>query len=242
MNVVVTGGSRGIGAGIVEKFAHNGYNVVINYNNSEEAAIELMDRLNGLGCSTKVCRANVSSKREVTKLMDFCRQEYGRVDVLVNNAGIARARLFDEITEQEWTEVMDVNLRGVFNCSQAVVEEMIHNKSGSIVNVSSIWGISGASMEVHYSAAKAGVIGLTKALAKELGPSNIRVNCVLPGVIKTDMLKGYRDEDLDALREDTLLRRLGTPSDVANAVYFLASSEASFVTGEVLNVSGGFLV
>ena len=242
MNIVVTGGSRGIGAGIVEKFAKNGHNVVINYNNSELVALELSHRLNGLGCNTKVCRADVSNVDDAGYLIDFCRSEYGRVDVLVNNAGIAMAKLFDKITEAEWTNMINVNLGGVFNCSQRVVKDMIHNKSGVIINIASIWGSSGASMEVHYSAAKAGVIGLTKALAKELGPSNVRVNCVLPGVIKTDMIRGYSEEDLEVLREETPFQRLGNPQDVANAVYFLASDEASFITGEVLNVSGGFLI
>ena len=241
LNILVTGGSRGIGAKIVSTFAKYKHNVVINYNNSKDLARKLSDDLNACGCETKIFKANVSDMDEVCDMVRFCKEMYGDIDVLVNNAGVSKSQLFDKITQSEWDEMINVNLKGVFNCSQAVVSDMIRRKNGCIINISSIWGIDGAAMEVHYSAAKAGVIGFTKALAKELGPSNIRVNCVAPGVIETDMLNGYSDDELEVLRNNTSLLRLGVPEDIANVVYFLASNKASFITGEVINVSGGFL-
>ena len=241
MNVLVTGGSRGIGSKIVSTFASNKHNVLINYNNSEESAKDLSKDLNSKGFSTTIFKSDVSDIDQVNSMVDFFNKTYGSVDVLVNNAGIAKSQLFNEITQDDWDEVLNINLKGVFNCSRAVTCDMIKRKSGCIINISSIWGIEGSAMEVHYSASKAGVIGFTKALAKELGPSNIRVNCVAPGVIKTDMLSGYTEDDLEVLRNDTSLLRLGTSQDVADVVYFLASDKASFITGEVINVSGGFL-
>ena len=242
MNVLVTGGSRGIGAKIVEIFAKNGCNVVINYNNNQECARNLSDKLNSEGYSTRIFKADVSNVEQVRDMIEFCRDNYGGVDVLINNAGVAQTKLFYEITQDDWDKMINTNLKGVYNCTREVVSDMIRLKKGSIINVSSIWGITGASCEVHYSASKAGVIGLTKALAKELGPSNIRVNCVAPGVIKTDMLEEYTEDDLRALKEETPLLRLGMPEDVANVVFFLASDKASFITGEVINVNGGFLI
>ncbi|MBP5427211.1 MAG: 3-oxoacyl-ACP reductase FabG [Clostridiales bacterium] len=242
MNIVVTGASRGIGAKIAEKFAENGHNVVINYHTGKKTALELRDRLNKKGFKSIVCKATVTDRIEAGDLIDYCVRNFGSIDVLVNNAGIAQPKLFDQITRYDWEDMISVNLKGVFNCSQAAIGKMIRQKNGVIINISSIWGITGASMEVHYSATKAGVIGMTKALAKEVGPSNIRVNCVAPGVVRTDMLQGYTDEELNELKNKTALERLGTPEDIANAVYFLASDEASFITGEVLNVSGGFLI
>ena len=242
MNVLVTGGSRGIGAKIVEIFAKNGCNVVINYNNNQECARNLSDKLNSEGYSTRIFKADVSNVEQVRDMIEFCRDNYGGVDVLINNAGVAQTKLFYEITQDDWDKMINTNLKGVYNCTREVVSDMIRLKKGSIINVSSIWGITGASCEVHYSASKAGVIGLTKALAKELGPSNIRVNCVAPGVIKTDMLEEYTEDDLSALKEETPLLRLGMPEDVANVVFFLASDKASFITGEVINVNGGFLI
>ena len=242
MNVLVTGGSRGIGAKIVEIFAKNGCNVVINYNNNQECARNLSDKLNSEGYSTRIFKADVSNVEQVRDMIEFCRDNYGGVDVLINNAGVAQTKLFYEITQDDWDKMINTNLKGVYNCTREVVSDMIRLKKVSIINVSSIWGITGVSCEVHYSASKAGVIGLTKALAKELGPSNIRVNCVAPSVIKTDMLEEYTEDDLRALKEETPLLRLGMPEDVANVVFFLASDKASFITGEVINVNGGFLI
>jgi 3-oxoacyl-[acyl-carrier protein] reductase len=167
--------------------------------------------------------------------------EIGAVDVLVNNAGISQQKLFTDITDEDWRRMTGVNLDGVFYCSREASREMIRKKSGSIINISSMWGQVGASCEVHYSAAKAGVIGLTKALAKELGPSNIRVNCIAPGVIDTDMMSGFDNETKNSLIDETPLLRLGTPEDIAKAVVFLAD-ENSFITGQVLGVNGGIII
>lgn len=242
MNVLVTGGSRGIGAKIVEIFAKSGFNVVINYNSNLEYAKSLSEKLNSEGYNTTTYKADVSDIKQVKEMVLFCKNTYGSIDILVNNAGIAQTKLFDEIEQDDWDKMININLKGVYNCSREVVKDMIKSKKGSIINISSMWGITGASCEVHYSASKAGIIGLTKALAKELGPSNIRVNCVAPGVIKTDMLNEYSEEDIKALEQETPLLRLGKPEDIANAVFFLASENASFITGEVINVNGGFLI
>ena len=242
MNVLVTGGSRGIGAKIVEVFAQNGYNVVINYNSNSKRAQDLSQSLNSRGFSTKIFKADVSNINEVRNMINFAKEQYGSIDILINNAGISQTKLFDEITQSDWDNMVNINQKGVFNCTSQVVGDMIRKKSGVIINIASMWGITGASCEVHYSATKAAIIGLTRALAKELGPSNIRVNCVAPGVIQTDMLNDYTEMDLENLRQQTPLLRLGKPEDVANVVYFLASDKASFITGEVVNVTGGFLI
>jgi 3-oxoacyl-[acyl-carrier protein] reductase len=240
--VIVTGASRGIGRKTAELFAHNGYNVLINYNHSQTEAEELQKQLRQAGGQAEIFRANVGRYEEARQMVDFCLAKFGAVDILINNAAISQAKLFTDITPVEWQEMMQVILNGVFNCTQNAVREMIHQKQGKIINISSIWGITGASCEVHYSTAKAGIIGFTKALAKELGPSNIQVNCVAPGVIQTDMLSGYTEDDLEELRQETLVKRLGTPEDVAQLVLFLASEKANYITGQVISPNGGFLV
>ncbi len=239
---IVTGASRGIGRKTAELFAHNGYNVLINYNHSQTEAEELQKQLKQEGSQTEIFRANVGIYEEARQMVDFCLAKFGTVDILVNNAAISQAKLFTDITPAEWQEMMQVILNGVFNCTQNAVREMIHQKRGKIINLSSIWGITGASCEVHYSTAKAGIIGFTKALAKELGPSNIQVNCVAPGVIQTDMLSGYTEDDLEELRQETPVKRLGTTEDVAQLVLFLASEKANYITGQVISPNGGFLV
>lgn len=241
--VIITGAARGIGKSTAELFSRRGWNVLINFLRSEKQARNLKDDLNSvIAESAEIFQADITDQNQVNRMIEFCLDRFGGIDVLVNNAGISRQNLFTDISSAEWKEMMDVNVTGVFNCCQSVLPFMLSRKDGSIINISSMWGITGASCEVHYSAAKAAVIGLTRALAKEVGPSNIRVNCVCPGVIKTDMLNDLSPDDLQDLRDLTPLMRLGTPEDVANCIYYLASPEASFFTGQVLSPNGGFVI
>lgn len=240
--VIVTGGSKGIGAAISSLFAERGYNVVINYNKSEKECMTLCEQLTSKGLSCLPFKADVSNPCEAEALVNFAVHCFGAVDVLINNAGIAEQTLFTDITDEQWERMISINLGGCFNTSRVAAKEMIKAHSGSIINISSVWGVSGASCEVHYSASKSGIIGLTKALAKELGPSNIRVNCIAPGVIETDMNSHLSQDVIEELADSTPLCRIGKPIDVANAVLFLASENASFITGQVLCVDGGFIV
>lgn len=240
--VIVTGGATGIGRAVSSLFAENGHNVVIGYNKSIDAANELQSNLSKQGYSVTTYKCDVTNSNDTNGIVEFAVQKFGKVDVLACNAGITQQKLFTDITDEDWYNMINTNLTGCFNCCRAASKVMVSKHSGSIVNISSMWGISGASCEVHYSASKAGVIGLTKGLAKELAPSNIRVNCVAPGVIKTDMLSSFSDQDLEELKIETPLSRLGTPEDIAKAVYFLSSDDASFITGQVLSVDGGFIL
>ncbi|HAZ37376.1 MAG TPA: 3-oxoacyl-ACP reductase [Clostridiaceae bacterium] len=240
--VIVTGASKGIGKSMAETFADNGYNVLINYNSSHDEALKLYESLIDKGRSVRTFKADVSKRNEVDSMIDFCYKEFNGIDILINNAGIAETKLFIDISEQDWDKMMGINLKGVFNCTQSVLRHMISQKSGKIINISSIWGIVGASCESHYSASKAAIIGLTKSLAKELGPSNIQVNSIAPGVIKTDMLSEYSEDDLNALKEDTPLLRLGTPKDISSCALFLASDAADFITGQIISPNGGFVI
>lgn len=235
--VLVTGASRGIGREIVRLFANNGYNVAFTYLNSTDMANELAEITGAFPIradSTNACECISAVKATV--------ERFGRIDVLVNNAAISDFSLFTDISLERWNEIIGINLTSAFVYSRECVKDMLKRKRGSIINITSIWGIVGASCEVAYSTAKAGIIGMTKALAKELGPSGIRVNAVAPGVINTDMNKRIPSEDMDALREDTPLMRIGEPSEIARCVEFLASDASSFITGDVLNASGGFIV
>lgn len=239
--VIITGGARGIGASAARIFAENGYAVIINYRKSEAAAQALRDELRESNPDVEIFRADVSVSGDADAIVRFAVERFGSVDVLVNNAGVADFGLFTDITDDDYRRVMSVDLDGTFYCSRAAAREMIKAHSGAIVNVSSMWGLVGASCEAAYSAAKAGVIGLTKALAKELGPSGIRVNCVAPGVIATEMNSRLSEADLAALADETPLSRIGQPREVAEAILFLADERASFVTGQVLSVDGGFI-
>lgn len=239
--VLITGGARGIGKAMSKAFAKEGYNVLVNFNKSENEAKELYTILNEKNFSVKLFKANISNREDVEDMVDYCIKEFGGLDVLVNNAGVSQDKLFTDITDEDWDNMMNINLKGSFYCSQVALKYMISEK-GNIINISSIWGISGASCEVHYSITKAGIIGMTKALAKEVGPSNIRVNSIAPGVINTDMLSGYNEEDIDALVEETPLMRLGTPEDIANCAIFLASDKSNFITGQVISPNGGFVI
>ena len=240
-NIIITGASRGIGAETARLFGQNGYNVLINYNKSEVNAIKLHEEIIQKGGVAKIFKADVSRRVEVNSMVDFCISEFGSVDILVNNAGIAKYGLFTDITEKEWDEIININLKGVFNCSQSVVDYMISRKEGKIINISSIWGMVGSSCEVAYSAAKAGVIGLTKALAKELGPSNIQVNCVAPGAIDTDMNANSSKEEMKTFIDATPLMRIGKPIEIAEVVLFLAE-KADFITGQIISPNGGYVI
>ena len=241
-NVLVTGASRGIGRAIAAAFARNGYNVAVNYNNSGEAAGKLCEELRAFGVDSAAFQADVSNRSEVDRMISEIKDSMGNIGVLVNNAGISGQALFSDITEEMWDRMFAVNVKGAYNCTQAVLPDMIHFKQGRIINISSMWGISGASCEVHYSASKAALTGFTKALAKEVGLSGITVNCIAPGVIATEMNSHLSEDDMEALRNDTPLNRIGTPEDVAEAVLFLASEKASFITGQILSVDGGFIL
>ncbi len=240
--VLITGASRGIGRATAELFAYRGCNVLINYNSSHGGANELVNMLKGNGFAAELFKADVSARDQVDMMLEYCAQSFGGIDILVNNAAISDSRIFTEITQCEWDRMLDINLKGVFNCTQSALKYMLPKRRGVIINVASMWGETGGACEVHYSASKAGIIGLTKALAKELGPSGIRVNCISPGAIQTDMLKGYDRDSLEELRNAAPLMRLGTSGDVASGIFYLSSDEADFITGQVLGINGGMVI
>ncbi len=235
--VLINGGSRGIGAATVKLFAEKGYNVAFTYLRSEEDALALASECGALA----IC-ADTASKIAVMEAVKTTEHHFGSIDVLVNNAAYSLTKLYTDVSDEEWTHMLNVNLNGPMYFINAVLPKMIAGKSGKIINVSSMWGQVGASMEVHYSTTKAAMIGLTKALAKELGPSQITVNAVAPGVIATDMNAHLSDEDVTLLKEETPLMRIGDPSDVAESIFFLASSAADFITGQVLAPNGGYVI
>ena len=234
--IVVTGGSRGIGAEIVKELARMRYTVILNYNKSETCAKNVENELKNEGYAVDIFKADVSNSIEAKNLIDFAIGKYSKIDVLINNAGICQDKLFTDITDEDWQNMMNNNLNSAFYCSREAAKNMIYNKSGLIINISSIWGITGGSMEVHYSTAKAGLIGFTKALAKELGPSNIRVNAIAPGIIVTDMNKGYSEEDLESIKNEIPLGKIGTTGSVARCVKWLL--EDDYTTGEVISIKG----
>ena len=240
--VLITGAATGIGRATALSFAADGYNVAVHYNKSEQAALSLCADIAQQGGRAMAVHADISDVAQVKTMIQRVNEVFGHIDILVNNAGIAQSKLFTELTADDWNAMLDVNVKGVFHCCQSVLPDMISRKKGCIINVSSIWGLVGASIEVHYSAAKAAVIGLTKALAKELGPSGIRVNAVAPGVIETDMIAELDRQTREALKEDTPLCRIGTAEDVAQTIRFLASEGAGFVTGQVISPNGGFVI
>ncbi len=239
--VVVTGAAGGIGEAISNAFAVLGYNVILNYNSSKDKALEIESELRRKGCSVALFQADVSDSKQADALMQYAKITFGSVDILINNAGIAQQKLFTDITDDDFQKMMNSNVGSVFNCSRAALPFMIHNKWGRIVNISSMWGVCGASCEVHYSASKSAVIGMTKALSKEVAPSGITVNCVAPGLIDTKMNSNLDEETIKALCEETPVGRIGTPEDVANAVIFFCDERSSFITGQILGVDGGFI-
>lgn len=240
--VLITGASRGIGAAIAALFAAEGFHTIINCTKSVERAENLAEKLREQGGDAVVLTADVSNSAEVNAMFSKVETMFGGVDILVNNAGIAQTKLFTDITDEDWNRMLSINLTGAFYCCRRALPYMLHRHSGRIINISSMWGQVGGSCEVHYSAAKAGLIGLTKALAQEVGLSGITVNCIAPGVIQTDMLSSYSAKDLKALAEETPTGTLGTPEDVARAVFFLAQKNSHFITGQVLGVNGGFVI
>ncbi len=238
--VIVTGGSRGIGAETVRLFAERGHAVVFTYHRSEEKGRALAEELTAKGLRVTACRADVTDPCDRQELFRLTAETYGGIDVLVNNAGIARQQVLTDVADADYRAVLDTNLGGTLFCCREVIPYFLTHHRGVIVNVSSVWGQVGASCESVYAASKAAVIALTRSLAKELGPSGIRVNAVAPGVIDTDMNKMHGEDVMHALAEETPLMRIGTPREVAEAIAFLASDAASFVTGQTLGIDGGF--
>ena len=240
-SVIITGASRGIGKATALAFARNGYDILLCYQSREEDAKATAEEAKSFGVRAVPFQMDVSSVSDCRRTAAKALMEFGQIDALVCNAGIALPELFTQTSEEEYDRLFSVNTKGVFFLSQAVAREMIASGGGSIVTVSSMWGIAGASGEVAYSASKAAVIGMTKALAKELAPSGIRVNCVAPGVVDTEMNACYDEEAMEALAEKTPLGKIGDPEEIANAIFFLASENASFITGQTLTVDGGFI-
>lgn len=239
---LVTGASRGIGRAVARQLAADGYAVAVHCIHSTVAAHALCDEIAAAGGCAKPYFCDIADGKAVEAMIQSITRELGPISVLVNNAGIAQQKLFTDITDDEWRRMIAVHVDGAFYACRACLPEMIRQHNGVIINVASMWGQIGASCEVHYSTAKAALIGLTKALAKEVGPAGIRVNCVAPGVIRTDMLAGLDEDALSALAVETPLCRLGTPEDIAAAVSFLVSEKAAFITGQVLAPNGGFVM
>ena len=237
---IVTGGSRGIGAAIVKKLAKNNYNVVLNYNNSQESARKTQEELKQENIHVEIFKADVSKREEVKELVDFTLKQFGNIDVLINNAGIDQIKPFTDITDEDWNRMIQINLNSVFYCTQEVLPTMINNKDGSIINISSIWGITGGYCEVHYSVTKAGIDGMTKALAKELGPSNIRVNSIAPGIINTEINKNFSKDELKEIEKEIPLGKIGKTEDIAKCVMWLI--EDNYTTGQILSPNGGWVI
>ena len=236
MKLLITGGTRGIGRACVEEFIKNGHEVVFLYMQSDDAAREL----EGIGAVGIKC--DIRSSESVRSAVGAASDKLGEIDALINNAGVSSFGFFDSISDEEWARVLDTNLTGAFYVAREVSKLMISQKRGRIINIGSMWGKVGAAMEVHYSASKAGLRGMTMALAKELGPSGITVNCIEPGVIRTEMNAVLNEEALDILSEQTPLGRLGEPSEVASLALFLASDAAAFITGQCIGIDGGFAI
>ena len=238
--VLVTGSSRGIGAGIARRFAKEGHRVVIHYREREDLARALLEELKSEGCSVMLVSGDLTDSADAANIGKAVRETFGFVDVLINNAGVALpTQLITDTSLADWNRVQETNVTSMFLLTNAVLPEMISKQRGAIVNISSMWGVTGGSCEVAYSASKAAVIGYTKALAKEVAPSGVRVNCIAPGFVLTDMTREFPQETIDAICEETPLLRAGTPEDIAGVALFLASEDAAFITGQVLSVDGG---
>lgn len=237
--ILITGASRGIGKDIAETLSKNPDNIIIaNYNKSEEKAKELQAKLKEEKINIEIIKADVSKRVEVKKMVEEVLNKYKKIDILINNAGISQYKLFNDITDDDWDNIININLKSAFIVSQEVVRNMIHNKRGCIINISSIWGVIGASMEVAYSTSKAGIIGLTKSLAKELGPSNIRVNAIAPGIIDTGMNARFSEDEINSIKEEIPLEKIGKTADVTKCVQWLIDDE--YTTGQVISINGGW--
>ena len=238
--VLITGASKGIGEYTAKMLATKGYTVIGTYKNSEEKVKKIKKEIIDKNISIDFFQADVSKREDVRKLIKYVLSEYGKIDVLVNNAGISQIKLFTDITDEDWDNMINTNLNSVFYMTQETVENMIQRKDGCIINVSSIWGLTGASCESHYSVSKAGIDALTKSLAKELGPSNIRVNSIAPGIIETPMNDHLNKKEIEKIKEDIPLGRIGKPSDISKCIEWLI--EDKYVTGQVISINGGWLI
>ena len=237
---LVTGASRGIGREIAKSLAKQNIKVIANYNNSEEKAIELKKELEAEGIVIDIVKADVSKREEIKHLVQYAIGNYGKIDILINNAGISEYKLFTDETDEDWNKVINTNLYSAFAVSQEVIPNMIKNKNGCIINISSVWGMVGASMEVLYSVSKAGIDGLTKALAKELGPSNIRVNAIAPGIVDTDMCRNFNEEELENIKEEIPLERIGKVEDISKCINWLIND--NYTTGQIISINGGWII
>ena len=236
--ILVTGGSNGIGADIVQTLAEDGNHVILNYNKSEQEAKKIQSDLKEKNIIIDIYKADVSNHIEVTKMINFCINKYHKIDVLINNAGISQTKLFTDITDIDWNTMIQTNLTSAFYTIKDTLPSMIHNKSGLIINISSIWGQIGASCEVHYSVSKAGLDAMTKSLAKELGPSNIRVNSIAPGIIDTKMNEHLSSEELEEIRQEIPLEKIGNPHSISKCIQWLINDD--YTTGQVIAINGGW--
>ena len=236
--ILITGGSKGIGEEIVKTLAMEGNIVILNYNTSELRAIQIQNELLKLGKKIDIYQADVSKREEVKKMVSFCIEKYGKIDVLINNAGISQTKLFQDITDEDWNCMLQTNLTSSFYTIQETINCMISRKEGCIINISSIWGVIGAACEVHYSVSKAGLDAMTKSLAKELGPSNIRVNSIAPGIINTDMNKNFNEDEIKAIEDEIPLGKIGKTKDVSRCVKWLIEDE--YTTGQIISINGGW--
>ena len=240
--VLITGASRGIGKAIAIKFAKENYRVLLCYKSNDAAAKETEEEILSFGGACSLYKADVSNEDDVKKMFSKIDADGFNIDILINNAGIALFKLFTDTTKEEWDNIFSVNVTGAYLCSKYALSSMINKKEGKIINVSSMWGQVGASCEVAYSASKAALIGLTKALAKEVAPCNIQVNCISPGMINTEMNSHLSKEDIEAIREEIPLMKIGEGEDIANTALFLASDSANYITGQVIAVNGGMVI
>lgn len=241
MTVMITGGSRGIGAAIAKRFAKEGYQIVIHYLNSHEQANETARECMALGAKVVTIAADLSSKEQLQRMKEKLDSMNVLPDIIINNGGISHYGMLMDVTEEQWDYVMNVNLKGMFLCTQLFMPHMIANKYGRVINVSSVWGITGAACEVLYSTTKGGMNAFTKALAKELAPSGITVNAVAPGVVETDMMKDFNIEEKEALEQEIPIGRFGSTNEIASLVYFLSLPESSYITGQIISPNGGWL-